>query len=60
ELSSAYEGALMLVPVVAGSNHVELKFMPPGLVIGCAVSGVSLLLAAFVGISRRAQMAVLH
>ena len=37
------DGALMAIPVSAGENHVEMRFMPPGLVTGCILSAIALL-----------------
>lgn len=37
------DGALMAIPVSAGENHVEMRFAPPGLVAGCILSAMALL-----------------
>ena len=41
-VGQAYDGALMIIPVCTGLNHVELSFVPRGLVVGCAVSAMAL------------------
>ena len=49
ETEGAYDGALMLVPLEAGENHVVARFTPPGLYAGVAVSVVAL--AAFLALA---------
>lgn len=36
-------GALMGIPVDSGANRIEMAFMPPGFVAGCAISGIMVL-----------------
>ena len=52
-VEQAYGGALMIIPVCTGLNHVELSFVPRGLVVGCAVSAISVVVCLVVKRSRR-------
>ncbi len=55
QTSSAFDSAVMLVPVTAGANSIQMRFEAPGLRVGCAVSAVSVvgLVGAFVYRSRQ-------
>ena len=41
QTSQAFGDALTLVPVAAGENAIQMRFVSPGLYAGCAVSAVS-------------------
>lgn len=41
QTQGAFGGALTLVPVTAGENRIEMKFVSPGFVPGCALSAVA-------------------
>lgn len=49
----AFGGALTLVPVTAGQNRVEMTFVSPGFVPGCAVSTAAVACLAAWGVWRR-------
>ncbi|MBR3158072.1 MAG: YfhO family protein [Atopobiaceae bacterium] len=52
-VEQAYGGALMAIPVCTGLNHVELSFVPRGLVVGSTVSAISVVVCLVVKRSRR-------
>lgn len=55
---SVFDGGLMLIPVEAGVNHIELKFVSPGFMVGCLVSAfalAALLALGVLGSRRRRQ-----
>lgn len=53
----AFEGALMAIPVRAGTNYIELTYTSPGFVVGCAITAGTLvaILVSMVVRRRRAH-----
>lgn len=46
QTSGAYNNALMLIPVSAGTNQIEMTFISPGFIPGCIISAITLIALA--------------
>ena len=49
------DGALTGIPIGPGENQIEMRFLPPGLIIGCTITAVGILGTAAYAIRQRAR-----
>lgn len=49
------DGALTGIPIGPGENQIEMRFLPPGLIIGCAITAAGILGTAAYAIRQRAR-----
>lgn len=49
------DGALTGIPIGPGENQIEMRFLPPGLIVGCAITAAGVLGTVAYGIRQRAH-----